>query len=100
MKIFYVTLNTDLEAKAISYALLNKKLAVCTNWFPIQCAYRYKDEVKDEAEVVLIIKTKEGFRNQIEEIIAEHISYTNFIAEIDIHSINGNFMKWLNAEVT
>jgi periplasmic divalent cation tolerance protein len=38
MRIYYITLNNDDEARRISKALLEGQLAVCTNWFPITCA--------------------------------------------------------------
>lgn len=99
MKMYYVTLNNIDEAKKISVSLLEKQLAVCTNIFPITCTYRWQGEIKQEPEVVLIIKTKNGMRSEIERVISEHINYTNFIAEIDIHSINDGFLQWLNKEV-
>jgi periplasmic divalent cation tolerance protein len=99
MKIFYVTLNNASEANQISFDLLEKRLAVCTNLFPITCTYRWQGEIKQEPEVVLIIKTMEGLRNEIEVVIGQHVSYTNFIAELEVHSINAGFMTWLTAEV-
>lgn len=99
MKIYYITLNTFDEAKKISYSLLTQQLAVCTNWFPIQCAYRWEGEVKEEAEVVLIVKTQNGKRDDIEKVIAQHITYNNFIGELDVHSTNKGFLEWLNKEV-
>ena len=99
MKMYYITLNNEEEAKKISVSLLKKQLAVCTNTFPITCTYRLQSEIKQEPEVVLIIKTKSGMRSEIERVISEHINYTNFIAEIDVHSINEGFLQWLNKEV-
>lgn len=99
MKIFYITLNDDNEAKTISLALLEKKLAVCTNWFPITCAYPWEGEIKCEPEVVLIVKTKENLREKIEMVISEHIDYMACIAEIDIHSINQDYGQWLEKSV-
>jgi periplasmic divalent cation tolerance protein len=99
MKIYYITLNTQDEAQKISYALLKEHLAVCTNWFPIMCAYRWQGAIKHEAEVVLVIKTKKGLRNDIEKIVSQYINYTNCIAEINVESINNGFLQWLNAEV-
>jgi len=99
MKIFYVTLNNASEANQISVDLLEKRLAVCTNVFPITCTYRWEGEIKQEPEVVLIIKTMEGLRDEIEAVIHQHISYTNFIAELEVQSINTAFMAWLTAEV-
>lgn len=99
LKMYYITLNTPEEARTISYALLENRLAVCTNWFPISCAYRWQGEIKEEPEVVLMVKTKSGLRAPIEKLISEHISYSNYIAELDVHSINASFLQWLQAEV-
>ena len=100
MKMYYITLNTPEEAKAISYSLLENRLAVCTNWFPMTCAYRWQGEIKHESEVVLIVKTKDDLREEIEKIIFQHIKYTNYIAELHVSSINSGFLDWLDAEVT
>ena len=74
MKIFYVTLNTADEARRISRELLEKQLAVCTNWFPITCAYRWEGKITEEPETVLVIKTQTGYRSDIEAVIRGHPS--------------------------
>ena len=99
MRIYYVTLNTADEARQISRVLLEKQLAVCTNWFPITCAYRWEGKTAEEAETVLLIKTRSGYRSAIEQVIREHINYTNFIAEIAPEFVNEGYLKWLNTEV-
>jgi periplasmic divalent cation tolerance protein len=99
MKIYYITLNNSQEAQAISHALLEQNLALCTNWFPITCAYRWEGKIVEEAETVLIVKTQSGYREAIEEVIGKHITYNNFIAELAPESVNEGFLKWLNAEV-
>ncbi|NJM74056.1 MAG: divalent-cation tolerance protein CutA [Scytonema sp. RU_4_4] len=99
MKIYYVTLNTSEEARKIAWELLEKKLAVCVNWFPITCVYSWKGEITEEPEIVLIIKTQDGYRSEVEQVIVQNISYTNFIAEISPTNINQGFLNWLNAEV-
>src|SRR5476649_2906869 len=99
MKIYYVTLNTDAEAKAISFDLLERRAAVCTNWFPINCAYRWEGEIRTESEFTLIIKTTEEKRDIIEKVISKHIDYLNCIAEINVKSINDKYLNWLNAEI-
>jgi periplasmic divalent cation tolerance protein len=100
MRIYYVTLNTADEARQISRALLEQQLAVCTNWFPITCAYRWEERLVEEAETVLLVKTQAGYRGSVEEVIRQHISYTNFIGEIVPESVNESFLKWLNTEVS
>lgn len=96
MKIFYITVNNDDEAKKISLALLEKKLAVCTNWFSINCAYHFENKIQCGAEVVLIVKTQANMRPAIERVVAKYINYTHFIAELAIDSINRPFETWLN----
>ena len=99
MRIFYVTVNTADEARQISRVLLEQQLAVCTNWFPITCAYRWEERIVEEPETVLIVKTREGYRGAIEEVIRQQISYTNFVGEIAAESVNESFLEWLTAEV-
>ena len=99
MRIFYVTLNSADEARRISQDILERKLAVCTNWFPITCAYRWEGKVIEEPETVLIIKTQAGYRTELEGVIRDHISYTNFIGEITPGSVNESFVQWLDADV-
>ena len=99
MRIYYVTLNTADEASQISRALLEQRLAVCTNWFPITCAYREGEKIMEEAETVLLIKTHADYRTSIEQLILQHIGYTNFIAEIAPEYVNETWLNWLNAEV-
>jgi periplasmic divalent cation tolerance protein len=99
MRIFYITVNTGDEARRISRALLEQQLAVCTNWFPITCAYRWEGKIVEEPETVLLVKTQSGYRQAIEEVVRQHIGYTNLMAEISPESVNESFANWLNAEV-
>jgi periplasmic divalent cation tolerance protein len=99
MKILYVTLNNDSEARKISRKILKAKLANCTNWFPITCMYNYEGKIEEEPEVVLIVKTLEGNFEKIEEIIKSEIDYTNFISQFDVEKVNGEFLEWINLVV-
>lgn len=99
MKLYYVTLNTAEEAQTVSRALLKQQLAVCVNWFPITCAYRWGSAITEEPEVVLLINTQSGLQPEIEKVIQTKISVTNFIAEISPNFVNQAFLDWLNQEV-
>lgn len=99
MKIYYITLNNTDEAQQIGRTLLERKLAVCVNWFPITCAYSWQGEITEEPEVVLIVKTQDGYALEIEKVIQENITYTNFMAELSPVAVNQGFLNWLNAEV-
>lgn len=96
MKLIYVTLNSSEEARKIGKELLEKNLANCVNFFPITCIYKYKDEITEEPEVVLIIKTKEEYYEKVEQVIKGHISFENFIGQISVEKINDEFSRWLD----
>lgn len=96
MRIYYVTLNTGDEARRISLDLLDSRLAVCTNWFPITCMYRWEGRTTEEPEVALLIKTRAGLRDEIEAVIRRHVDYTNCVAEFATESLNEPFGQWLS----
>lgn len=79
--------------------MLELKLANCVNFFPITCIYNYKNEITEEPEVVLIIKTKGGYYDKIKRVIKEHIDYDNFIGQLGVERLNDDFSRWLEAVV-
>lgn len=99
MRMIYVILNNAGEARKIGNELLKKDLANCVNFFPITCIYKYKSEITEEPEVVLIVKTKDNYYEKVKEIIKGHIDYDNFIGQIAVEKINDDFSTWLHEVV-
>ncbi len=95
LKMLYVTLNTQDEARAIGRELLERRLANCVNWFPITCLYTWEGAITEEPEIVLIVKTLDGKYEQIEQVVKSHVSYTNCIAELDVNRNSAEFTAWL-----
>ncbi len=100
MRIFYVTLNTEEEVRAITARLFERRDAVCVNWFPVNCAYLENGEVREGPEIVLLIKTIAGKKADIEAVVGEVVDYVNFIGEIALNGVNSAFAAWLGAVVT
>jgi len=99
MRLYYVTLNTVEEARHLGRTLLEQRLAVCVNWFPITCLYRWQGEIVEEPEVVMVIKTQAGYFTAIAEVIQAQLPYTQFTAEIVPSAVNPAFLTWLGAEI-
>src|SRR5215470_15747042 len=99
MKLLYVTLNNQDEARSIGRKLLERKLCNCVNWFPITCMYNWEGKIDEEPEVVLIVKTISDKYAEIEQLIKGEINYTNCIAEINVDRNTPEFIKWLAAIV-
>lgn len=91
-----MTLNNIDEARIIGRELLEKNLANCVNIFPITCIYKYKGELTEEPETVLLVKTKDGYYEKVKDVIKKHIDYDNFIGQLVVEKINDNFYSWLN----
>lgn len=66
--IAFSTIDDEKEAAKIAKALVEAHLAACVNIVPqMRSIYEWKEEICDEAEVLLIIKTQQ---NRIEELKA------------------------------
>ncbi|MFN3689301.1 MAG: divalent cation tolerance protein CutA [Fimbriimonadales bacterium] len=99
LALYYLTFSTAEEAQAVAYDLLRRKLAVCTNWFPITCAYLWEGQIQQEAETVLIVKARAGVRAIIEQVARQHIDYTHFVGELPLTDVNEAFAKWFLREI-
>lgn len=100
LKMLYVTLNNQDEARTIGRELLERRLANCVNWFPITCMYVWEGSITEEPEVVLVVKTLDGKYGQIEQVIKSHVNYTNCIAELDVNQNTAEFSAWLHGVVS
>ena len=59
MRVIFVTTGSEDQAVAIARALVNERLAACVNIVgPVRSIYRWRDEVEDDREYLLIIKTR------------------------------------------
>ncbi len=57
VSLVYVVCGSEEEALAISRSLVEERLAACTNVWPIRSVYTWKGELRQDADVALLIKT-------------------------------------------
>ncbi len=95
----YVTTPSKKVANRIAQYLLKKRLVACTNIFPIDSAYWWKDKIEKTKEYVAMLKTK---RENWEEVKAEikriHPYTIPCITKIDVEA-NREYEEWLRKEV-
>jgi periplasmic divalent cation tolerance protein len=89
-----VTVLNKEEAVKISKHLLEKKLIACTNFFPIESMYFWKEELKQDKEFVLIIKSKDS-KKVVEEIKKIHSYDIPCIGTIPIQ-FNKEYQEWID----
>src|SRR3989344_8488286 len=98
MILVYTTCKNKSEAIKISNYLVKNKLCACTNSFPINSVYRWKNKIIKDSEFVLIIKTKSDRFNIISKEIKKIHSYkTPCIMKIKVYGADARYLKWLNS---
>lgn len=93
-------------AKKIGEGIVQKRLAGCAVFFPIESVYRWpasaeapvgkQNKIVKDKEFAMIIKTKKENFKKIEKFIFQHHSYdTPCILEIPIGRVTKKYSKWL-----
>ncbi len=70
IRLLYCTCPDTETAQRIARTLVEQKLAACVNIVPgLRSIYRWKDAVQDEAECLLLIKTRDSRVTALSETI-------------------------------
>ena len=93
--ILYVTFGSKHEARRVVRTLLEERLIKCANMLSSDSLYVWNDSVKEENEIVAILKSSNEFSivsSRIEEL---HSYEVPCIIEID-GRCNQKFLSWLD----
>ena len=98
--VVFITASNVKEAEKISHELVNKKLAACSNIIsPIQSIFRWKNEVCNESETLLILKsTAKNFDAIVEETKKNHSYDTPEIIALPIMKGSREYLQWISDE--
>ena len=100
MILIYTTCKDIEQAKNISKILLEKRLIACANFFPINSMYRWRENINQDNEIVLILKTvKEKFKEIEQEIKKIHSYDCPCILQLDVQEGNKEFLEWVKKEI-
>ncbi len=99
--VVFITASNEDEASKIARALVEGRLAACVNIIRnIRSVYTWQGKVEDEAEVLMIAKTRRDLFNSLSAKVRELHSYK--VPEIIAAPIvegSADYLKWLK-EVT
>ncbi len=94
-RLVLVTAPNQSEAGAIARALVGDRLAACVNVVgPIRSIYRWRGAVEDEAEYLLIIKTRASLYSRVERRVKALHSYE--VPEVLMLPIEAGSLPYLN----
>jgi periplasmic divalent cation tolerance protein len=98
--IILITCGSGDEARVIARRLVESRLAAGAQMFPIESVYRWEDEVVEEAEVVVLAKTRserfDAIRAMVEEL---HTYEVPPILMIEVSAAHQPYLDWIDTNV-
>lgn len=98
--IVLTTFETDAQAIETIDILLKEKLAACVQRIPIRSQYFWDGEIQDDAEVLVLFKTRDDLYDKLEEELERVHPYdTPEILRINVADGLNAYLQWIS-EVT
>ena len=96
----YTTFPDADTALAVGRELIAEKLAACVNVLPgMRSVYAWKGEIERGEEVVAIVKTRDGLRDQVRDALkARHPYETPIILFLEVSGGHPGTLDWLFGE--
>ncbi len=92
----YITAGDEAEAKRIGRTLVEEKLAACANIFPINSIYRWQENIIEENEVAMLVKTRAELTDRVIARVKELHSYeVPCIVSFPITAGNPDYLRWI-----
>lgn len=95
-----ITAKDNNEARRIARKLLQKKLAACVNFVPVESMFIWEGEIQEENEVMMIVKTHiDAFDDLMTTVKIAHSYDTPEIIGTPIVLGSREYLKWIDNEV-
>ncbi len=100
LSIAYITASTSDQAWRIGRALVQARLAACVNIIlGMNSVYWWEGEIQEDAEVVVIAKTRESLLPELIETVKSIHSYDcPCIIAVPILGGNPDYLDWMSRE--
>jgi periplasmic divalent cation tolerance protein len=100
-RIVLTTTGSEEEARKIARSLVEQRLAACVNIIPqMTSIYRWKENVDEASEWLLIVKTTANAFEQVRQAITELHSYD--LPEcicLAVEDGSANYLQWISESV-
>lgn len=96
--VIYITTSSAEEAENIAGGLVKEELAACVNIIPsIKSVYKWKGEICNDNEILLIVKSRKSLMGKIIEWVKKHHSYeTPEIIALPVEAGSKEYLKWID----
>ncbi len=95
------TCSSEEEARKIARSLVEKRLAACVQLAPgLRSVYRWKGEIEEESEILLVIKSRRDLFRRLEAELRKLHSYeTPEIVALTVVDGSADYLEWLDREL-
>jgi periplasmic divalent cation tolerance protein len=99
--VVFSTCDSELQAGAIAHALLEQRLAACVTILPgARSIYRWKGQIEEAAEWMLVIKSRRDLMNQLRAAIGKVHSYeVPELLAVPVVDGSEDYLAWLDREL-
>jgi periplasmic divalent cation tolerance protein len=95
-----VTAANERQARQIARRLLQRKLAACVNFVPVESMFVWEGDIQEEDEVLMIIKTRvEAFDELMSSVNVVHTYDNPEIIGMPIVMGADQYLRWISNEV-
>lgn len=100
-RLVYITTSSEAEAHRIGRNLVEQRLAACANIIPgMRSVYRWKGEICEDNEVVLLAKTTAAkLADLTESVLQQHSYECPCIVAIPLEAGNPAYLTWIGESV-
>jgi periplasmic divalent cation tolerance protein len=100
--VVFSTCDSEEQAGRIARALLDQRLAACVNILPgVRSIYRWKDQIEDAAEWMLIIKSRRDLLDKLRLAVGRIHSYeVPELLAVPVVDGSEEYLAWLDRELT
>jgi periplasmic divalent cation tolerance protein len=94
--IVYITTGSRENASKITRELVSKRLAACVNMFPVSSIYRWQDEIEQDDEIAMFVKTDSSRFEEITKVVKALHTYE--LPAIEFWRIDGEreYLDWVH----
>jgi periplasmic divalent cation tolerance protein len=93
--------DSEMQAEAIARHLLDQRLAACVNIVSgARSLYRWKDQIEESREVLLLIKSRRDLFDQLRAAIEKlHAYEIPEVIALTVVDGSSNYLAWLDLEL-
>ncbi len=92
------TVSSKEDAVRLARILVERRLAACVNVLPATSVYRWQGEMHEDAEHVLVVKTRRTLVDDIKELFEQHHPYElPELVALEVEDGSSAYLNWLRA---